>query len=155
MIDTAGRLRVMAPFGTPVEDVFHDVRILLEAAEDASIRLEGPWVRRAPVVPNTPSSAAGYVTIVNQGGTPDALLSATADLAASVEIHETRNMSGMMMMERIPKIALPPGGRVELKPGGYHLMLMGLKSALGPGQSVTLTLVFERAGPVTIRAEVR
>jgi len=91
---------------------------------------------------------------VNQGGTPDALLSATADLAASVEIHETRNMSGMMM-ERIPKIALPPGGRVELKPGGYHLMLMGLKSALGPGQSVTLTLVFERAGPVTIRAEVR
>jgi copper(I)-binding protein len=145
----------MAPFGTPVEDVFHDVRILLAAAEDASIRLEGPWVRRAPVVPNTPSSAAGYVTIVNQGGTPDVLLSAAADLAASVEIHETRNMSGMMMMERIPKIALPPGGRVELKPGGYHLMLMGLKRALSPGQSVTLTLVCERAGPVTIRAEVR
>jgi ABC-type nitrate/sulfonate/bicarbonate transport system permease component len=66
-----------------------------------------------------------------------------------------RNMSGMMMMERIPKIALPPRGRVELKPGGYHLMLMGLKRALSPGQSVTLTLVFERAGPVTIRAEVR
>ena len=66
MIETAGRLRVMASFTTPVEDVFHDVRILLTAAEDASVRLEGPRVRRAPVVPNTPSRAAGYVTIVNQ-----------------------------------------------------------------------------------------
>jgi len=63
-------------------------------------------------------------------------------------------MSGVMM-ERIPKIALPPGGRVELKPEGYHLMLVGLKRALDPGQSVTLTLVFERAGPVTVRAAVR
>jgi copper(I)-binding protein len=92
---------------------------------------------------------------VNRGATPDALVSATADVAASVEIHETRNMSGMMMMEKVPKVVVPPGARVELKPGGYHLMLIGLKQALGPGQTVTLTLVFERAGAIKARAEVR
>jgi copper(I)-binding protein len=76
-------------------------------------------------------------------------------VAASVEIHETRNMSGMMMMEKVPKVVVPRGARVELKPGGYHLMLIGLKQALGPGQTVTLTLVFERAGAIKARAEVR
>jgi protein SCO1/2 len=156
VIDTAGRLRVMAPFGTPVDDVLHDVRILLAAApEEPAIQLDRPWVRRAPAMPDSPSSAAGYVTIVNRGAMPDALVSATADVAASVEIHETRNMSGMMMMEKVPKLVVPPGARVELKPGGYHLMLIGLKQALGPGQTVTLTLVFERAGSINTRAEVR
>jgi len=48
-----------------------------------------------------------------------------------------------------------PGARVELKPGSYHLMLIGLKRALTPGQTVTLTLRFERAGALTARAEVR
>jgi protein SCO1/2 len=157
VIDPQGRLRVMAPFGTPVDDVLHDVRVLLAAASaaDAPIQLDRPWVRRAPALPNTESKTAGYVTILNRSQAADALVSATADVAGSVEVHETRDMSGMMMMERVPKVAVPPGARVELKPGGYHLMLIGLKRALGPGQTVTLTLVFERAGPITVRAHVR
>ena len=157
MVDTDGRLRVMAPFGTPVDDLVHDVRVLLAAgsAQESSIRLDGAWVRRAPAMPDTESNAAAYVTIVNGGRATDTLLSATADVATSVEIHETRNMSGMMMMERVPRIVVPPAARVELKPGGYHLMLIGLKHALGPGQTVTLTLVFERAGPIIARAAVR
>lgn len=73
----------------------------------------------------------------------------------SVEIHETRNMSGMMMMEPVPRIVVPSVARVELKPGGYHLMLIGLERALAPGQTVTLILVFERAGPITARAAVK
>ena len=157
MVDTDGRLRVMAPFGTPVDDLVHDVRVLLAAApvQNASIRLDGPWVRRAPAMQDTESNTAAYVTIVNGGRDPDTLLSATADVAKSVEIHETRNMSGMMMMEPVPRIVVPPAARVALKPGGYHLMLIGLKHALGPGQTVTLTLVFERAGPITARAAVK
>jgi copper(I)-binding protein len=157
VIDPQGRLRLMAPFGTPVDDVLHDVRVLLAAApaQDAPIRLDRPWVRRAPVVPNTESKTAGYVTILNRGQAPDALVSAAADVAASVEVHETRDMAGMMTMERVAKVAVPPGARVELKPGGYHLMLIGLERALDPGQTVTLTLMFERAGPITVRAEVR
>jgi protein SCO1/2 len=161
LIDTVGRLRVMAPFGTPVDDMVHDVRALLAEgapAKHATIRLENAWVRRAPALAGAGADApktAAYVTIVNGGPTPDTLLSATADAAKSVELHQTRNMSGMMMMEPVPAIVVARGARVELKPGGYHLMLIGLTQALGPGQTVTLTLVFEQAGPVTVRADVR
>jgi len=128
-------------------------------AQDAPIRLEKPWVRRAPAMPDAKpgaeSNAGGYVTILNRGTAPDVLVGASADVAARVELHETRNMSGMMMMEPVAKVEVAPGARVELKPGSYHLMLIGLKRALTPGQTVTLTLEFERAGRVTARAEVR
>ena len=127
------------------------------SAQGTSIQLEKPWVRRAPAMPgmSEQGKSAAYVVIRNRGTAADALVSASADAAASVEVHETRNMSGMMMMERVDRIVVPPGGYVELKPGGYHLMLIGLKRPLAPGQEVTLTLVFEGAGPVTARAEVR
>ena len=128
-------------------------------AQDAPIVVEKPWVRRAAAMsdaaPGAPSSAAGYVTLRNRGKAPDALIGGSTDVAERVEVHETRNMSGMMMMEKVAKVEVPAGARVELKPGGYHLMLVGLKRALTPGQSVSLTLEFEKAGRITTRAEVR
>ena len=128
-------------------------------AQEEAIRLEKPWVRRAPAMPDArpgaESTAAGYVTLRNRGPERDALVAATADVAARVELHETRHMSGMMMMERVDKVELASGARVELRPGSYHLMLIGLKRALTPGQTVTLTLEFERGGRMTTRAEVR
>jgi copper(I)-binding protein len=128
-------------------------------AQDAPIRLEKPWVRRAPAMPEAKpgaeSNAGGYVTILNRGTAPDALVGASADVAARVELHETRNMSSMMMMEPVAKVEVAPGARVELRPGSYHLMLIGLTRALTPGQTVDLTLRFERAGALTTRATVR
>jgi periplasmic copper chaperone A len=128
-------------------------------AADATIDVEKPWVRRAVVMPDAgptaSSTAAGYVALRNRGTAPDALVGAAADVAERVELHETRNMSGMVMMEKVARIALAPGARVELKPGSYHLMLIGLKRALAPGQSVDLTLQFERAGKIQARATVR
>ena len=135
------------------------VAVPAAVAQETAIRLEKPWVRRAPLMPDArpgaESTAAGYVTLRNRGPAPDALVAASADVAARVELHETRNMSGMMMMERVDKVELAPGSRVELRPGSYHLMLIGLKRALTPGQTVTLTLEFERSGRMTTRAEVR
>ena len=122
-------------------------------AQDGSIKLEQAWVRRAPAVAD--SKTAAYVTILNRGASTDALVSATADVAQAVELHETRNMSGMAMMERVEKLEVAPGARVELKPGGHHLMLIGLKRGLSPGARVTLVLRFERAGAVTVSAHVR
>lgn len=128
-------------------------------AQDAPILLEKPWVRRAPAMPDAKpgaeSNAGGYVTIVSRGAAPDVLVGAAADVAQRVELHQTRNMSGMLMMEPVPRVDVAAGARVELKPGSYHLMLIGLKRPLKPGQSVTLTLRFERAGELTTRATVR
>jgi len=75
--------------------------------------------------PGAESTAAGYVTLVNRGSERDVLVAASADAAARVELHQTRNMSGMMTMEPVEKVELAPGGRGELKPGSYHLMLIG------------------------------
>jgi copper(I)-binding protein len=131
----------------------------LAVAQDAPILVEEPWVRRAAVMPDAkpgaPSNAAGYAILRNRGTAPDALVSASSDVSERVEVHETRNMSGMMMMEKVDKVALPAGARVELKPGAYHLMLIGLKRPLTPGQTVDITLEFERAGKIKTRAEVR
>jgi hypothetical protein len=61
----------------------------------------------------------------------------------------------MMMMRSIERIGVAPGASVEMRPGGYHIMLLNLKRDLRPGQAVQLTFVFERAGPVAVQAEVR
>jgi periplasmic copper chaperone A len=138
---------------------FAAVTCAVVVAEEPSILIEKPWIRRAAAMPGAgpgaPSTAAGYVTLRNRSRVRDALISATADVAKRVELHETRNMSGMMMMERVAKVELTPGARVELRPGSYHLMLIGLTRALTPGQTVKLTLEFERAGRIPVRAAVR
>jgi len=60
-----------------------------------------------------------------------------------------------MKMRPVPKIAVPAGGKIEMKPGGYHVMLLGLKRDLKPGEKVAVTLKFERGGNVPVEAAVR
>jgi copper(I)-binding protein len=141
----------LAAFGA----IAHLACLGVAGAQGPLIQLEKPWVRRALAAPDQQGRTAAYLIIQNRGAVPDTLLSATADAAERVERHETRSMSGMMMMESVSKIAVAPGARVELKPGGYHLMLIGLRRSLGPGETIALTLTFERAGPVRAQAEVR
>jgi copper(I)-binding protein len=98
--------------------------------------------------------AAGYLTISNPGGQPDALIAAASPLAGSVELHETTTMSGMAGMQPVSKIEIPAGATVELKPGGYHLMLMNPKP-LTVGATADIELTFEKAGKVMVKAEVK
>lgn len=130
-------------------------------AQDA-IKIESAWARRAPAG-HAPSGAghathgngAVYVTLSNQGTTADAVVSATSDAAEKVELHETRNEGGVMVMRPLARFDVPAGGKLEMKPGGHHVMLLGLKRDLKPGQRVKVTLTFEKAGPKTVEAEVR
>jgi copper(I)-binding protein len=124
------------------------------AAAEAKARVDGAWSRRAPMLDGSGNGAV-YGTLVNGGGEADALVAATSDVAGMVEIHETYGESGMMMMRAIDRIGVAPGATVEMRPGGYHIMLLNLKRDLRPGQAVQLTFVFERAGPVAVQAEVR
>ena len=72
-----------------------------------------------------------------------------------VEIHESRLEGDVMTMSPVPGIQVPPGGSAKLEPGGMHVMLINLQQELTPGNKITLTLQFEKSGPVTIEAEVR
>lgn len=99
------------------------------------------------------SVAGGYLTLVNQGA-PDRLLSARSPVAASVEMHSMSMQGDVMKMREVDAIALPTGATVELAPGGYHLMLLGLKAPLTAGDKFLLTLKFEKAGELVVTVHV-
>lgn len=106
--------------------------------------LSAPWSRAAA----QGGSGAGFLTIRNAGTVPDRLLSATTAAAGRVELHTHIRDGDVMRMRPVPVIELPPGEAVTLRPGGLHLMLLGLIRPLRQGEVVPVTLTFERAGVV-------
>lgn len=118
-----------------------------------SLTVTDAWAR-----PSTGMAMAGaaYLTITNGTGAADALLSVTTAAASTAEVHETTQSSdGMMGMHPIDRLEVPAGGTVKLEPGGYHVMLIGLTGDLVAGAKIELTLTFEKAGAITVTAEVR
>src|SRR5260370_756721 len=83
---------------------------------------------------------------------PDA--SSSAPVAAGVALHQMAVEGGMMKMRAVPSLELRPGARIELQPGGYHLMLLDLKHPLKAGDKFPMMLTFERGGPVTVPVQV-
>jgi copper(I)-binding protein len=116
----------------------------------AGLAISEPWVRAAAT-----GNSAAYMLIRNGGTAADRLVKAESDVAAAVELHETKMEGGMMKMAPVEGIAIPATGQVELKPGGLHIMLIGLKRELKAGESVKLTLHFEKAGAREVTAQVR
>jgi len=114
------------------------------------IRVEDPWVRI------TVDRGAAYMVIFNDGKASDFLIGASSPVAGSVGLHQTvMNEEGMMGMEPVSRLEVPAGGRVELKPLSYHLMMTDLRQDLAPGQKVRIVLQFEKSGQVEVEAEVR
>src|SRR6188472_942149 len=112
-----------------------------------------PWSRATP---GGAKIAGGYLTIENKGTAPDRLTAVSGDIAGKVEIHEMAMNNGVMTMRPLDKgLAIEPGKTVKLAPGGYHLMLMDLKSPLKQGEKVPLELHFEKAGKVTVSLDVQ
>ena len=106
------------------------------------------WSRATP---GGAKIAGGYLTIENKGSAPDLLIGGSGDFAGKVEVHEMAMNNGVMTMRALDKgLAIEPGKTVKLAPGGYHLMLMDLKSPLKQGDKVPLTLEFEKAGKVKL-----
>jgi periplasmic copper chaperone A len=101
--------------------------------------------------PASPDMAAGFLTIVNKGGTGDELTSVTSDTAAGVTMHET---SGQAMRE-VTSLAVPAHGRLVLKSGGYHLMFEKLEKRPEQGRTVTLQLHFATSDPLTVEMPVK
>ncbi|HSS77730.1 MAG TPA: copper chaperone PCu(A)C [Thermoanaerobaculia bacterium] len=103
----------------------------------------------------TPSMGAVYLTVVNRGTRSDRLLRVESAAAEAAEPHESREEKGVMKMVAHPEgFEVPAGGKLELQPGGKHIMLMAPRMFAAAGGSIPLTLHFERAGTVRIRATV-
>lgn len=131
------------------------------AQSSSPIVVTDAWARRAPAVhggahgSGPAGNGAVYATISNRGAEEDAVISATSDAARTAELHEVRSEGGVMAMRPVARMPLPAGGTLQLKPGGYHVMLLGLTRDLHPGDQVKVTLRFEKAPPLAIEAEVR
>jgi periplasmic copper chaperone A len=118
-------------------------------AQASQLEVSNAWARATPGKAET---GAAYVTI--QSPTADRLLSAASPVAKKVEVH-TMEMAGMVMkMRPIAALDIPAGSPVALKPGGEHIMLIGLQHPLVEGQSFPLTLNFEKAGARTVIVSV-
>ena len=83
------------------------------------------------------------------------MLSASSPDAGMVDVHETSMESGMVGMDAVQRVEIPAGGSVAFQPGSYHLMLMDLPAELAAGKTIELDLVFEHAGTVVVKAEIR
>jgi copper(I)-binding protein len=116
------------------------------------ITISDPYVRAVP--PGQPNSAS-FMTVTNAGGSDHALVGGSSPAAKVVELHTHTMEGGMMRMRQVEKIDLPAGKEVTLKPGGLHVMLIGLKQNLTPGENVPLTLKFEDGSELTVDAPVR
>ena len=103
---------------------------------------------------NNPNTGA-YVTIRNTGTEPDRLVSASCECAASTELHSMSTKDGVMEMAEMKNgFVIAPGETLVLKPGGNHIMLMGLKVRPQDGSKVDVKLTFEKAGEITLAMPV-
>lgn len=98
-------------------------------------------------------TGGGYLKLDNKGR-DDRLLSARAAVSASVELHSMTMEGDVMRMRQVEGVALPAGKTVELKPGGFHIMFVGLKAPLKDGDKFPMTLKFEKAGEVEVTVNV-
>ncbi|MBP9158978.1 MAG: copper chaperone PCu(A)C [Sphingobium sp.] len=118
-----------------------------------SLSIEHPWSRETAVGQKV---GGGFMTITNKGSREDRLLSGTSPVAAEVQLHTMSMDGGIMRMRQVEGgIAVPAKGKLELKPGGYHIMFMGLKRPLKQGERLPVTLRFQRAGSVTVQVAVQ
>ncbi len=148
------------------------------AGASGKIEVSDAWARTSPMIEG---AGAAYMVIKNTGSEADVLIGASSPAAKSTEVHETykveespaASMDGgmaspaasadggmgsggtMMGMRPIPRLEIPAGGSVELKPGSYHIMLIELVAPLKAGEKIDITLTFEKAGEVKVTAEVK
>jgi len=128
--------------------------LLLTGAAEAhsyilgAIKIGHIWTRTTPAGATT---AAIYAPFLNTGAVTDHLVSATSPWAQAVQIHTVLTSdTGMKMMQKQDELELPPNQPVALRPGGAHLMAIGLRQPLQAGDKMPLTLTFETAGSITV-----
>ena len=139
---------------------FAVLAVLIAAASAAfaqgpgpSIAVEQPYARATPAGAQT---GAVYMTLDNKSHVADRLTAASSDVADKLQIHEMAVVNGVMQMRELAAgLPIPADGSVALKPGSYHVMLIGLKKPLKAGETFPLTLTFEKAGNISVTVPVQ
>ena len=116
-----------------------------------SLEISTPWSRATPKGAQT---AIGYMTIKNNGTTPDRLTGGSIDVADHFQLHAMTMENGIAKMRELSDIEIKPGQTIDFKPGGSHVMFVNLKRQLSKGDHINGTLVFERSGTVKIEYTV-
>jgi copper(I)-binding protein len=122
-----------------------------ETVKIGDLTIEHAW-SKATIGADRP--AVFYVEITNSGAMDDALVGIATPAAGMPMLHETVVTDGVASMPHAMSVPVPAGQAVQLAPGGYHGMLMGLTAALKAGDTFPITLTFEKAGDVTVNVEV-
>lgn len=116
------------------------------------ITVSDAWSRERPA---SIKMGGAFVAIHNNGPEADMLVAASSPVAEKVEIHNVAEKDGVMKMFEVEGVEIPAGAKIEMKPGGYHIMLMGLKETLEKGKSFPLTLEFAHAGKIEVTVEIK
>lgn len=116
-----------------------------------TLRIEHPYARPTPPGART---GGAYLSIHNLGSNADRLLRVASPAAQSVALHSMTMEGNLMKMREVAALDIPGGATVTLGTGGYHIMLTGLVHPLDVGDTVPLTLTFEKAGPIEVSAHV-
>lgn len=117
-----------------------------------ALKIGHPWSRATPAGAKV---GGGYLSIENTGAEADRLVSISAAFSGRVEVHEMAVTNGVMTMRPLEAgIVVPPGGKIELKPGGFHIMFMDLRQPLKQDERLKGTLTFEKAGSVEVEFKV-
>lgn len=116
------------------------------------LQVRHPWTRATPPGAQV---AAGYLEIRNSGRQPDRVVGASTPVAERVELHVVARDGDILKMREVKGFEVPARQRLTLRPGGSHLMIVGLTRPLVKGERIPLTLRFERAGELQIELEVQ
>ena len=131
--------------------VFFGAQVLAQTTKVESVAITGAYTRATAPGQQV---AGGFMKIDNKGNVADQLVSASSPAAGQVQLHEMSMEGNVMKMRQVKDIAVPAGGSVELKPGGYHLMFMNLKGPFAAGQTVPVKLKFAKAGELEVKLPV-
>lgn len=115
-----------------------------------ALKIDHPWARASA---GPARNSAAFMTIHNAGGA-DRLVAVAADVSERVELHTHMMEGDVMKMRHVEAVEVPANAMAELQPGGFHVMLIGLKAPLKEGEHFPLTLTFEKAGEITVDVAV-
>jgi periplasmic copper chaperone A len=150
VLSACGKQEAAAPAKDPM--AAHKEMSAPAATGPAKIVIAHNWARPAAAAGNS----AGYFHIRNDGGTGDQLLAVESIVADRTEIHQSKVEDGVMRMTPMKDgVAIPAGADIEFKPGGMHVMFIGLKAPLKAGQKIPVTLVFRDSGRITVELPVQ